>query len=70
MPLTLCILYLRLLGMEFVIKGVEQLFVYQGSAEDKSAPVAYRRSSMQSNVAGSWWTARKAHRADHNIIKA
>lgn len=38
--------------MKFVIKGVEQLFVYQGSAEDKSAPVAYR-SSVQSNAAGS-----------------
>lgn len=43
MPLTLCTLYLGLLRMEFVIKAMEQLFD-QGSAEDKSAPVAYGRS--------------------------
>lgn len=54
-PLNLCTLYFGLLGTESVIEGMEGLFVYQVSAEDKSAPVAYRRRQLGVVVSRNVW---------------
>lgn len=49
-PTELCTLYLGLLVTECVSEGTEGLFVYHVSAEDKAAPVAYRRRQRSHDV--------------------